>query len=159
MVSRVYMEPTTETTKATIDNTLAQIHMIFLFLPVVSSALYYRLRCKHDVDMFDHCQGKGFKHHPNKQKYVKGDSSKCVHHDEALKSDMEKSEFLAFFAHEIRNPLHAILGLVDISLTDYKEFVSSNTNMETKQKLHLSIKDNLAGIQSFGQVISTITND
>ncbi|KAJ3331556.1 hypothetical protein HDU76_002830, partial [Blyttiomyces sp. JEL0837] len=62
--------------------------------------------------------------------------------------DGQTSQYLAFLAHEMRNPLHAVLGLADGCISDFESVRNQTTSFEEKRKLLLSIRESLQAIKA-----------
>ncbi|KAJ3316421.1 hypothetical protein HDU76_001821 [Blyttiomyces sp. JEL0837] len=76
----------------------------------------------------------------------------------AVESSRE-TEFLAFMAHEIRNPLHAVLGLTNECIQDYQLLVDNNTDTASKTRIVAYLKENLLQILSFSEIMTNLATD
>ncbi|KAJ3331557.1 hypothetical protein HDU76_002831 [Blyttiomyces sp. JEL0837] len=85
------------------------------------------------------------------------DVNHTVHVDQRRKHRSENTHYLAFLAHEMRNPLHAVLGLADSCLSDFDAVQVPHTTADEQRNLFLSIKQNLQGIQSFGEFMAKLS--
>ncbi|KAJ3414163.1 hypothetical protein HDV05_007025 [Chytridiales sp. JEL 0842] len=92
----------------------------------------------------------------------------------AEKANQEKSEFLAWICHELRNPLHAVVGLTDMLLMQYENEPNSPNNTkqsspplkpmsrpleEIDDQKGAELVSHLTSICNSARLMSTIIND
>ncbi|NVO20058.1 MAG: tetratricopeptide repeat-containing sensor histidine kinase [Bacteroidetes bacterium] len=94
---------------------------LLLFIAVVVILLFSRNRLKHKANLLLEAKNKLI----GSQK------------DELVKLNASKDRFLSILAHDIKNPLSAILGISDILMTDYKD-LSEEEKKGFIQDIHTS---------------------